>query len=125
MKLNLTEIIAAGAKVKELDELLQIENGDKRWQAVQKWLKENPGWEKRKNRFLNCTPDEGIVWLCEYLGFNSSLLPLFDRDGQVRAMIKNAIQRLQKLYEAREAMDQDTNGQKPKKKSHRRVKLPS
>ena len=122
--MNLANIAQAGSHVKELYDLLQSQNSSQRWDALQKWLKQNPEWEERKNKFLSCTPDEGIVALCEYLDVKPSLLPLIDSNGQIRAMVKSVIIQIQTLYKEREAMDRPavTNGHKPKKKSSKRAK---
>lgn len=125
--MSLANIAQAGSQVKELYDMLQSQNGNQRWDALQKWLKQNPEWEERKDKFLSCTPDEGITALCEYLGVKPSLLPFIDSNGEIRLMVKSAIIQIQTLYKEREAVDQTavTNGHKPKKKSFKRAKRQS
>lgn len=77
-----------------------------RWQAVQKWLRDNPTYETIVNNCLTMPPASAVTYLCNQWGIDSGLLQAFDPHRKFSTMAEMTIEQLQTLYRERKEFDE-------------------
>jgi aminopeptidase N len=84
--------------------LALIQSPEARWDAVQKWLDENPRWRSKLTRYLSLAPDVAVKDLKGYIrartGVPQEMLALAVTPD-IEAQAKCAIEKLQTLYRER------------------------
>jgi len=111
---NFMEIASVISQMNSLATLLDPTNGDGRWDALQDWLKKNPGKRKAIETAAGMEPENALTFLLDTIGIDLQLLAPFDFNGQIRGKATVAISHLQELYRSRKGE------MKPKRK--RRIK---
>lgn len=92
----------------EFDQLaivLSPENGNERWNAFQRWLKQNPKYKKKVKHCLALTPREALDYLCGEFNFPILSVRLIWPKHPLIAKAESTITAIQELYREREAMD--------------------
>src|SRR3990172_1881159 len=86
-------------KVRELNSLLTSPDGNARWDALQEWLKRNPVWKKRVERWASMKSEAAMTQIERELAAQFSIpieaIELFDPAGKIRGMIKESIDTVQ------------------------------
>lgn len=99
----------AMAIVSELKILLQLlESPETRWNSLQDWLKAHPRWRARINHYVRCSPDEALIDLRQFIVDETEVpevLLAVAITPTIEAQAKRSIERLQEMYKARKAED--------------------
>lgn len=109
MAVNSAEILQLFFQINKLSRLLQPENGEARWEYLQKWLKDNPAYSKQVNHCLKLSPKEAVDYLSDEFELDRDLINLFDPQRTQLAKIERLIETIQTLYKERK--EQEKNGQ--------------
>ena len=98
---NLIGIVSIVGQLNSLAILLDPANGDGRWDALQDWLKKNPGKKKAIETAAEMEPESALTFLLDAVGIDLQILTPFDPQGQIRGKATIAISHLQELYKSR------------------------
>jgi len=105
MPVNSAEVLQLFLQVNKLQRLLAPENGDARWEYLQKWLRDNPKYEKQINHCLKLKPKEAVDYLADEFELDKNLISLFDPKGTMLGKIESLIETIQTLYKERKEME--------------------
>lgn len=104
--LSLLQAATALGQFQRLASLVDPQNGNDRWQALQDWLATNPKYRALFEEHLEMLPSEVVEkivdYVCEEYQIPKAGLEVFDRSGTVRQQAILAISRIQELYKERE-----------------------
>lgn len=89
--------------------ILDASTPDGRWNLLQEFLKKNPEWKKKVNRWLTLDPDTAAIQLqadlAERMGMPVALFAKMINPG-LREKARAAIESLQTLYQERQTNNQ-------------------
>ncbi len=109
MAVSSAEVLQLFFQINRLSRLLQPENGDARWDYLQKWLEENPRYRKQVNHCLKLSPKDAVDYLTDEFDLDLNLIALFDPERKQLGKIERLIETIQTLYKERK--EQEKNGQ--------------
>ncbi len=100
-----SEAFSLLAKLWELESIAQTANTPEgRWELLQKWLKENPEWEKQINKWYEYHPESAFLFLRDYIAEQAEI-PSALMNSFITVSIKQrvtiVIQTIQTLYRER------------------------
>ena len=93
------------AKFDELFELLDAKNGDKRWKALQKWLKENKVAKAHVAKCLALSPPDAVNYLAAQFSIPASTIRVLVPNHPMILKPDDAMKTIQELYRERSAAD--------------------
>ncbi len=93
----------------DFQSILDASTPDGRWNLLQDFLKKNPDWRKKVNRWLTLDPDTAVIQLqtdlAERMGMPVALFSKMINPG-LREKARSAIESLQTLYRERQTNNQ-------------------
>lgn len=110
MAVNSAEVLQLFFHVNRLQRLLAPENGNERWEYLQKWLQENPAYRKQVNHCLKLSSKDAVEYLSDEFNLDRDLINLFDPKRVMFGKIENVIETIQTLYKERKEIEK-LNGQ--------------
>ena len=93
------------AKFDELFELLDAANGDKRWNALQKWIKKNKVAKEHVKRCLELSAPDAVNYLAAQFSVPASTIRALVPNHPMIQKADEAMKTIQELYRERSAMD--------------------
>jgi len=92
----------------DLQDVFALTTHEGRWQAFQKWQKDNPKWKSQIQHWIHCTPDEGFGILRDWIAKEAQIpLAIFKMiiASETESQIKPLIRHVQELFREREQAD--------------------
>lgn len=103
--MNFIQIAATIGALQQLSTLLDLSNGNARWNLLQEWLKKNPDKQQMIETAASLPADQALAYLLNQMNLDVNLLKQYDPQGQITHQAETALAELQKLYKGRKEFD--------------------